>query len=391
MSGIRLSKGCLLVALLINMLYLMPCLSEESISGSNNTMADVIVISSEKRGYEVYLDNTYIGSDGQKGDELDGRYRLSVTGNMNHSIIADDGNFAYGLSSYYFKAVEPFVISIDSPRMKLGASNKARIIDSQTKHYSGQEESTASNQNELIKSEYNISPTNSNVPPMIESLNPDLQSPQEIGAIVTWMAQASDQEGDPIYYRFLLNGPRTGDKWYIVQDWSANSAWPWVADETDIGKSHISVQIRDGNHDGTSNMDDLKNSTSYEIRAKQLTSLNVQVVNDVYSKEDPRIYYCQEGKYYYIRNRLYLSGPDCDKVASVKYILPPSFPNPEQISEDANNNFEIWVLTWGKFNDVALVTTKSGQQFEIPYSIAFKDKVNMAKAQGIPMVENCEG
>jgi len=81
--------------------------------------------------------------------------------------------------------------------------------------------------------------------------------------------------------------------------------------------------------------------SNYLNQSHQLASLNVQVVNDIYTNEDRKIYYCQEGKYYYIRNRLSLAGPDLDKVALVKYILPQSFPNPEQLSEDAARTLKL--------------------------------------------------
>jgi len=368
----------------------MPAFSEEDTLDSNNIMSDLLITSSEKKGYDVYLDDAYIGSDGQRGDQFDGNYRLSVTGNMNHSAVADDGIYTYGLSNFYIRAGAPFVISIDSPQMKLGPSKKEQAIESQSPSYSGLQVSTATQQYEPIENEYASSQPKSNVPPLIDSLTPDLQNPQEIGGTINWSVQASDPEGDPVQYKFLLKGPRTSGMWETVQEWSNNSMYSWGTEERDIGKSSISVQVRDGKHADTSSMDDLKNTTGYEIKGEQLASLNVQVVNDVYTNEDRRIYYCQEGKYYYIRNRLSLTGPDLDKVARVNYILPQSFPNPEQISEDASKNFETWILTWGRFNGIAIVTTKSGQQFEIPYSLAFKDKVERAKAQRIPMVMQCD-
>lgn len=379
-----------LAIFLTYILCLMPAFSEEDALDSNSIMVDLLITSSEKKGYDVYLDDAYIGSDGQRGDELDGNYRLSVTGNMNHSAVADDGIYTYGLSSFYIRAGAPFVISIDSPQMKLSPSKKAQTIENQPPSYSSPEAPTATQQYEPMENEYASSQLKSNVPPLVDSLNPDVKSPQEIGKTINWRAQASDPESDPIQYKFLLKGPRTGGMWQTVQEWSSNSMYSWMTEESDVGKSYISVQIRDGRHADTSRMDDLKNSTGYEIKGKQLDSLNVQVVNDVYTNEDRRIYYCQEGKYYYIRNRLSLTGADLDKVARVKYILPQSFPNPEQVSEDGSKNFETWILTWGRFNGIAIVTTKSGQQFEIPYSISFKEKVERAKAQGIPMVMQCD-
>lgn len=252
-------------------------------------------------------------------------------------------------------------------------------------------ENSKSNQSEGTTSSDRGSTSSSNLPPAVESLTPSAASPQDVGATVTWTATASDPDNDPLYYKFLLSGPSTGEKWTTMQDWSSKNTWNWNVRDSDIGSSDVSVLIRDGKHADASNMDDFKNISGYKIISKQLSNIDVQVMNGLYTDRDRNVYYCQESKYLYFRNRLYLTGPDLDKVAKVKYILPQSFPNPEQISQDTSNNFEIWILTWGKFNGIALVTTKSGQQFQIQYNIAFKDKVEAAKSQGIPMVQNCEG
>jgi hypothetical protein len=105
----------------------------------------------------------------------------------------------------------------------------------------------------------------SNVPPTIESLIPDLPSPQKVGTIISWTAKANDPENDPIYYKFLLKGPRSGDKWEVAQDWSTSNKWAWNVEEKDIGSSDLSVQIRDGKHASPSDMDDFRTSSDYEI------------------------------------------------------------------------------------------------------------------------------
>jgi hypothetical protein len=235
------------------------------------------------------------------------------------------------------------------------------------------------------------SSTSSNLPPTAESLTPNPSSPQEAGAIVTWSAKASDLENDPLYYRFLLNGPMTDGKWKVAQEWSISSTWIWNTEEKDVGSSEISVLIKDGKHPSLSGFDDFKNSSGYKITTKQLKDINVQVATDIFSGNDQTVYYCQEGKYYYVMNRFYLMGPDLDKVKSVTYVLPQSFPNPEKNSDDTSNNFEVWILTWGKFNGKAIIVTKSGQEFEKDYQLTFKEKVEDAKRRGIRFVQKCEG
>jgi hypothetical protein len=235
------------------------------------------------------------------------------------------------------------------------------------------------------------SPLNSNLPPTVESLTPNPASPQEVGATVTWSTKASDPENDLVYYRFLLNGSATEGKWMVVQEWSTNNNWTWNTEEKDAGSSKISVQIKDNKHPSSSGFDEFKNSSRYGIIAPRLKDINVQVANDLYTEADKTVYYCQEGKYQYYQNRIYLTGPDIDKVAKVMYILPQSFPNPQKVSEDPSNEFEIWISTWGRFNGIARITTKSGQVFEKEYYISFKEKVEDAKRRGIPLKMDCGG
>jgi len=235
------------------------------------------------------------------------------------------------------------------------------------------------------------STSNSNLPPTVESLTTNPASPQEVGATVTWTATASDPENDLIYYKFLLKGPKTGGEWQVEQDWSTNNAWTWNVVDSDVGSSAVSVRIRDGKHAGAEDMDDFKESSGYTVNKKQLPPPNVQVATDIYAPGDQRVHYCDEGGKYAVRNRLYLTGPDLNRVASVKYILPPSFPKNEVVSSDPSNNFEIWISTWGRFEQVAFVTTKDGQVSQINYFLTFKDKVLDAQSRGVPFVKDCSG
>ena len=80
-----------------------------------------------------------------------------------------------------------------------------------------------------------------NQAPILSSLLPDKESPQQTGSTVTWTASAEDLEGDPISYRFLLNGTP-------VSDWQTEGQWFWTAGEP--GTSTVTVQAKDSQHDG---------------------------------------------------------------------------------------------------------------------------------------------
>jgi len=65
----------------------------------------VIIKSTGMIGYDVYLDDVYVGTDGKGGDPLDGSFTLRVVGNMEHFIKVWDGQFFYGKPKYYSRGV----------------------------------------------------------------------------------------------------------------------------------------------------------------------------------------------------------------------------------------------------------------------------------------------
>jgi PKD repeat protein len=99
--------------------------------------------------------------------------------------------------------------------------------------------------------------------PVIVSMVPDKSSPQETETIVTWTAEASDPEGDPLVYRFLLGGK-------IVSDWSPASSWTWATTSGDIGENQIEIQVRDEKHAGSEEFDDRRH-VSFTITASGTT------------------------------------------------------------------------------------------------------------------------
>ena len=94
--------------------------------------------------------------------------------------------------------------------------------------------------------------------------------------------------------------------------------------------------------------------------------------------------------YMVVRNRIYLTGVDLNKVKKVKYLLHPSFSNPIAVSEDATNSFEAWIWSWGGFPIKATITTNSGQVFEKQFDFSFKSKFEEAQSKGIPQTMRCE-
>jgi hypothetical protein len=67
------------------------------------TYGDVSVTlqSQMMRGYDVYVDDNYVGTEGQGGDALDGVYKLNVVGNQWHTVKVWDGEWFYGKPRFY--------------------------------------------------------------------------------------------------------------------------------------------------------------------------------------------------------------------------------------------------------------------------------------------------
>ena len=59
------------------------------------------IVSQGMRGYQVFLDGNYIGTEGTGGDPLDGRFSFSVVGNQNHDIRVYDGQFNYPKTMFF--------------------------------------------------------------------------------------------------------------------------------------------------------------------------------------------------------------------------------------------------------------------------------------------------
>ncbi|MDD4651505.1 MAG: VWA domain-containing protein, partial [Methanothrix sp.] len=95
-----------------------------------------------------------------------------------------------------------------------------------------------------------------NVPPVITSLAPSKPSPQQAGSVVLWTANATDEDGDLILYRFFLNG-------IAATEWQLSNQWPWNTTE---GAFRMEVRARDGLHAGPNAADDAR-SESYRITA----------------------------------------------------------------------------------------------------------------------------
>lgn len=93
-----------------------------------------------------------------------------------------------------------------------------------------------------------------NATPIISDLTPNRTSPQNAGAIIIWITNATDTDGDRVLYRYFLNDRP-------VNDWEDDCKWTWTTTSDDIGSNRIEVQVRDGRHADSNGLDDVKSTT----------------------------------------------------------------------------------------------------------------------------------
>jgi hypothetical protein len=72
----------------------------------------VTIQSQGMRGYQVFLDENYIGTEGTGGDVLDGVFNFKVVGGQNNNIRVYDGQFNYPKSMYFASGV-PKIINVE--------------------------------------------------------------------------------------------------------------------------------------------------------------------------------------------------------------------------------------------------------------------------------------
>lgn len=63
--------------------------------------AQGLIVSQGMRGYQLFVNGIFMGTEGSGGDALDGRFSFGVAGNRNHEIRVYDGQFNY-LNTIYF-------------------------------------------------------------------------------------------------------------------------------------------------------------------------------------------------------------------------------------------------------------------------------------------------
>jgi hypothetical protein len=92
--------------------YFVPAPEIPSPSYGSSGDTKVTIQSQGMRGYDVFVDEVYLGREGTGGDPLDGSFSFRVEGNQEHFIRVFDGEFNYP-KQIYFRRGETKIIRVE--------------------------------------------------------------------------------------------------------------------------------------------------------------------------------------------------------------------------------------------------------------------------------------
>ena len=129
-------------------------------------------------------------------------------------------------------------------------------------------------------------------------------------------------------------------------------------------------------------------TVSVDIEGSVRNQPNIQFQTEATDTIKRCVYYTRndEGRQVF-KIRIYVIGPDLDKIRSVKYSLHETFENPDHISTDASKNFEMTLWAWGRSPMPITVTTKDGNEYRYMYSFTFRSQLEEAQRKGYRFVD----
>jgi hypothetical protein len=206
---------------------------------------------------------------------------------------------------------------------------------------------------------------NSNLPPVLKALVPDRASPQLQGSAIFWKAEATDEEGDKILYRFLLDGQE-------VRKWSKINSWSWLTQGLPAGEYQITVLAIDGNHAAQDSFDSIINASFTLSRPNQAPALQ-QLKPD---KPSP------QGKGSIITWTASASDPDNDQI-NFRFMK-----NDEAVSDWSSSSSWVWDTSLEKPGEYKItVLAKDGlHASKGSFDSSLEDKFTLTQPNSIPEV-----
>ncbi len=127
---------------------------------------------------------------------------------------------------------------------------------------------------------------------------------------------------------------------------------------------------------------------SVDIEGAQQGPLNIRFNTEAVDLVKQCVYYTRnaEGRQVF-KIRVYATGSDLYKIKSIQYSLHETFEDPEHVSTDASNGFEMVLWAWGRFPMPITVTTKDGNEYRYMYSFTFRSQLEDAERRGYRFID----
>ena len=118
-------------------------------------------------------------------------------------------------------------------------------------------------------------------------------------------------------------------------------------------------------------------------------SLNVEVKFSAFHEKNGKVLVKQlhKGGKQHFRVRLYLEGPDLDKVDRVVYTLHPTFREPRR-EITTRPDFKLVIWTWGLFNIEVEIYDNTGAVDERTLYLDYSHDITTAQAQNLVFWDN---
>ena len=225
--------------------------------------------------------------------------------------------------------------------------------------------SRAIRQSEIKLAQSNDEGSDSNLPPVLKALVADRASPQLQGSAIFWKAEATDEEGDKILYRFFLDGRE-------VRKWSKINSWSWLSQGLPARDYQITVLAIDGNHAAEDCFDSILN-TSFTLSRPNLAPVLQQLKPD---KTSP------QGKGSIITWTASANDPDNDQI-NFKFMK-----NDAAVSDWSSSGTWVWDTSSEKPGDYKIaVLAKDGlHASKDAFDSTMDEKFTLISPNGIPEV-----
>ncbi len=118
--------------------------------------------------------------------------------------------------------------------------------------------------------------------------------------------------------------------------------------------------------------------------------MDLQIAHKVQRNKQGKIRYrrFRKGGYDHYRVRLYLKGEDVSKVAYVEYELHPTFSNRNRTVDNSDENYSLYIWTWGEFDVAATVYLNTGENVTYIHLLEYSNELPVNEGEYVDETPN---